>query len=487
MNNEPQRQIGTARMPTVLVYRRTLLPLSETFIREQLTALRRWRGILVGQRRIDALPLDGIDVQTLRADCPNFPERLRWKVSKWMGTVPRPTLTLLQQEAPSLLHVHFGVNAVEAWPIAKALNLPMLVTLHGFDINIDRDWWEAGYGGRRMRSYPARLLKLAKQPRIRFLAVSDSIRHRATAYGIPENKICVRRIGIDCTKFMPRGRPIAEREGRVLFVGRLEEKKGCEYLIRAFTKVQQAVPEAVLIVVGEGRLRDNLQKLSLKLGVHAHFRGSLSNLEVQQELCSARVFCLPSIRATNGDAEGLPIALLEAQASGVPVVTSSHGGQMEAICDGVSGFAVAQRDVHGLATRITTLLTDNAVATTMASAGPAFIAQTFDIRRCTEELNPYTTLPFRRMRNSSVFPKAYAIEVPSPRGMNDSPQLLPISCIFSFDSAGSHNDRKVRVGYLKLRALNFFDCNTIEKGGCSKDITVNFDRYGILPKLVLHE
>lgn len=381
-----QRQIRAARMPTVLVYRSVLLPLSETFVKEQLIVLRRWRGVLVGLRRLEELPLDGMDVWTFRADYLTFFERLQWKLNKWMRKLPRPVFARLRQEGASLLHVHFGVDAIEAWPIAKSLNLPMLVTLHGYDINIYRDWWEAGHGGRSMRSYPARLLELARQPRVRFLAVSDAIRRRSISFGIPANKISVQYIGIDCTKFIPHGRPIVERKRRVLFVGRLVEKKGCEYLIWAFTKVQQAAPDVSLIIVGDGNLRGQLEKLAFQLGVHAQFRGSLSNREVKQELDLARVFCLPSIRASNGDAEGLPMVLLEAQASGVPVVTSAEGGLMESICEGVSGFAVPERDVDGLAAKLTLLLTDDAVATSMASAGPAFIARAFDIHRCTEEL-----------------------------------------------------------------------------------------------------
>jgi glycosyltransferase involved in cell wall biosynthesis len=373
-------------MPTVLVYRRILLPLSETFIKDQLIALRRWRGVLVGLHRLRELPLDGIDVRTLRADHRTFFERLRWKLSKWIGTVPQPVIERLKKEGAALLHVHFGVDAIEAWPIAKALNLPMLVTLWGYDINIDRGWWEAGHGGRNMRSFPTRLLKIARQPRVRFIAISDAIRQRAISYGIPEEKIWLCHTGIDCAKFAPSGLPIVERERRVLFVARLVEKKGCEYLIRAFAKVQKKVLDASLIIVGDGDLRDELQQLARELEVNAQFRGALSSVEVVRDLQMTRVFCLPSVRAANGDAEGFGIVLLEAEASGVPVVTSAIGGATEGIDHGVTGFAFAERDVDTLAARLTTLLTDDALAISMAHAGPRFVSDRFDLYRCTERL-----------------------------------------------------------------------------------------------------
>jgi glycosyltransferase involved in cell wall biosynthesis len=373
-------------MPTVLVYRRILLPLSETFIKDQLIALRRWRGVLVGLHQLRELPLDGMDVRVLRADHRTFFGRLRWKLSKWMGTVPQPVIKRLKQEGASLLHVHFGVDAIEAWPIAKALDLPMLVTLWGYDINIDRDWWEAGHGGRSMRSYPTRLLELARQPRVRFIAISDAIRRRAIAYGIPEEKIWLCYTGIDPTKFTPGGLPIVERERRVLFVGRLVEKKGCEYLIKAFAQVQRAISDASLIIVGDGGLRGELEHLARQLDVRAQFLGALSSAEVMRELRMTRVFCLPSVRAANGDAEGFGIVLLEAEGSGVPVVTSATGGAREGIDDGVTGFAFEERDVDTLAARLTTLLTDDAVAAPMALAGPRFVSDKFDLYRCTEKL-----------------------------------------------------------------------------------------------------
>jgi glycosyltransferase involved in cell wall biosynthesis len=372
-------------MDRVLIYRSSLLSLSETFIKEQVLAYRRWRGTLVGMRRVSAgLRLDGLDLCLLRPDHPDLVDRIFWKFALMSGTLPPHVVEALT--GASLLHVHFGPDALEAWPLARVLKLPMLVTLHGYDINIERDWWEAGHGGRAMRKYPLRLLELAQHPSVRFIAVSDAIRRRAISYGIPVDKLTVHHIGVDITKFAPGGRPIDERERRVLFVGRLVEKKGCEYLIRSFAHVQQALPDASLIIVGDGHMRDKLKQLARQLGVHAQFRGALSSAEVQKELHVARVFCLPSVTAANGDAEGLPTVLLEAQASGVPVITSARGGVEEAVCEGTTGFTFQERNVDTLAARLCELLRSNRTARSMAAAGPRFIAEKFDIGCRTAEL-----------------------------------------------------------------------------------------------------
>ena len=261
----------------------------------------------------------------------------------------------------------------------------MLVTLHGYDININREWWEAGHGGPALRNYPSRLLELAHHPRVHFIAVSDAIQRRAISYGIPAEKILVQYIGIDLRRFTPGGRPIVERIRRVLFVGRLVEKKGCEYLIRAFSKVQALVPDAQLVIVGDGPLRRTLEDLAGKLGIHADFRGVLSNDEVLKELQLARVFCLPSVTAENGDAEGLPIVLLEAQASGVPVVTSARGGT-EGIRDGLTGFIFPERDLDALAAQLIKLLANDAMATSIGAAGAPFVAEKFNLLSCTAAL-----------------------------------------------------------------------------------------------------
>lgn len=90
-----------------------------------------------------------------------------------------------------------------------------------------------------MRAYPSQLLALAEDSRIRFLAVSEAIRRRAVAFGLPSEKMEISDIGVDTSKFIPDGCPITERPRRVLFVGRLVEKKGCECLLRAFAEVQR--------------------------------------------------------------------------------------------------------------------------------------------------------------------------------------------------------------------------------------------------------
>jgi glycosyltransferase involved in cell wall biosynthesis len=372
---------------TVLIYRKELLPLSETFIKEQILALKNWRAVLVGQRLVNQLPLDTLDVRIVGPQQrSNFANGLLWKARRALGIVPPGVTRGLNAENPQLIHAHFGMDALDAWPLARALNLPMLVTLHGYDINTHRDWWEAGNAGILMRLYPRLLLRLARQPRVRFIAVSEALRQRAVEFGIPGDKIAVNYIGIDTRKFVPGVVQISQRAPRVLFVGRLVEKKGCKYLIEAMAQVQKTVPSARLIVIGDGPLRSSLEQLAQDHGLLVEFRGALPNTEVKIELDAARVFCLPSVTAENGDAEGLPISILEAQASGVPVVTSARGGVGEAVKDGITGFTFPERDVDQLASGLIRILASDQLADEISSASVRSAAMSFDIGLLTTHL-----------------------------------------------------------------------------------------------------
>jgi glycosyltransferase involved in cell wall biosynthesis len=266
------------------------------------------------------------------------------------------------------------------------LNLPMLVTLHGYDITVSREWWEAGHAGLRMRMYPRRLLRLARKPRVGFIAVSEAVRQRAIKFGIPADKIAVNYIGVDTSKFVPGRTALAQRPLQVLFVGRLVEKKGCRHLIEAMSLVQREVPAAQLVVVGDGPLRQDLENMAMRSGVQAMFRGARPSPDVKRALDASRILCLPSITAGNGDAEGFGLVLLEAQASGVPVVTSAQGGAMEGVREGRTGYSFAEGDVKALARILINLLRDDEVLAQMAEQGPNFVSTEFDLNRCTQRL-----------------------------------------------------------------------------------------------------
>jgi glycosyltransferase involved in cell wall biosynthesis len=141
-------------------------------------------------------------------------------------------------------------------------------------------------------------------------------------------------------------------------VGRLVEKKGCEYLIRAMQMVQRDDPAVRLVVIGDGPLRDSLESLANSLLVRAEFIGIQVADSVSRWMNKARVLCVPTVRAANGDMDGCCMVFLEAHAMGLPVVAFNTGGTPEAVLHGQTGLLVTERDCDALADAIHQVVND---------------------------------------------------------------------------------------------------------------------------------
>ena len=376
-------------MKKVLVYRHSLLPVSETFVRAQILSYRRWHGVLAGVEYVPGSSLEGLATVLLGKGRQGICNRIVRKISEQIEFAPPSVLTKLRGERPQIAHVHFGTDAVTIWRVLRRLKIPVVVTLHGYDINTHKEWWEQGHGGLWRRTYPKRLLAMADNTNVSFIAVSEAIRKRAMEFGIPGDKVAVRYIGIDTSRFAPGPVPITERKRRILFVGRLVEVKGCRYVIEAFARVKGRVHDAELAIVGSGALADDLKRQAHELDIPVEFLGALPPNKVKQQLDQARGFCLPSARTNNGQVEGFGLVLLEAQASGVPVVTSALAGATEGIVEGKTGYFFPERDVDMLANRLEQLLLDDSIVSSFSLAGPAFVGERFDIGKCTALLEDY--------------------------------------------------------------------------------------------------
>ncbi|MDE2029983.1 MAG: glycosyltransferase [Alphaproteobacteria bacterium] len=376
-------------MKKLLVVKSDILPLSETFIKEQILSCMRWKPRLIGRALCaNGLALDNIDTALAPPPRPRLINKILWKVAK--KSLPDPDiLRFLEREQASLVHVHFGMDLVGWWPELRRLGLPVVTTLHGYDINTHRAHWEET-GDAWVRRYPRRLLDIARHPSAHFIAVGEAVRERAIAFGIPSEKLAVKYIGIDTSRFAPRAdQPIAQRKKKILCVGRMVENKGGCYLIEAFARVRHEIPDAELTMIGAGELLESCKELAARLNVPVRFTGGTPHDQIIEELHDSRVFCLPSITIASGASEGMPIVVMEAQACGIPVVTSARGGATEGIIDGVTGFAFAERDVDALAAHLVRFLTDDDLAEHMSKAAREHAVAKFDLVACTARLEDY--------------------------------------------------------------------------------------------------
>jgi glycosyltransferase involved in cell wall biosynthesis len=293
----------------------------------------------------------------------------------------------LQEYQPSLIHAHFAVDGLFALPIARRLGLPLLVTLHGADVQTsDRAFLLSG-------RYPdfASVVgrpRLARQATV-FLCVSDAIRRRAIAKGFPEEKLELHYLGVDTAKLSPAE---TEEPGLIVQVGRLIEKKGADYLVRAVHALKEQGVEARAVIVGgpdqAGNRLPLLTELAKTLRVDhlITFTGPIPHPEALNWMRRASIIAVPSVTASNGDAEGLPIVVLEAGALGKPVVGFASSGIPEAVESGKTGLLSPERDVAQLTSALKVCLSDQAMRRGMGQAARKVIESRFTIQASVERL-----------------------------------------------------------------------------------------------------
>lgn len=191
-------------------------------------------------------------------------------------------------------------------------------------------------------------------------------------------------LGLDLTKFVFKKRVLGkDKTIRLVSVARLVEKKGLEYSIRAFAQVCKTNKDLILSykIAGEGPYRPFLESLIQELGMqdNIHLLGWQDQPEVARLLADAHIFLFPSITAKDGNKESQALALQEAQAVGLPVVTTIHNGLPEGMLDKESGFLVPEKDVAGLVEKIDYLVTHPETWATMGAMGRRFIESKYEV------------------------------------------------------------------------------------------------------------
>ena len=365
----------------VLVYAEPLLARSMTFIRTQAEALKRFTPYYIAPHyEPDGLPLPTERIVVMRGKRGAVPS-LTEVPFKVFGLAPF-FVRRLRRLRPSLLHAQFGHMGVRALPLARRLGIPLVVTFQGFEATMYDEFLrtDSAYSS---RAYVKRRNVLDQEATM-LIAVSKFIRDEMIRQGFSANKIVVHYVGVDTELFRPD--PGVRREPIVLFAGRLAEKKGCEYLIRAMAIVQAALPHIELVVIGDGPLRPELERLANQSLGNYRFLGFQPPEKVRHWMNRARVFGVPSIRARCGDAEGYPNAFAEAQSMGLPVVSFSSDGVREAVIHGETGFLAPERDVEKLAQHLHKLCIDNSLCTRMGAQARAHMCTHFNLRTQTAAL-----------------------------------------------------------------------------------------------------
>ena len=222
-----------------------------------------------------------------------------------------------------------------------------------------------------------------------FLPVSEVFRHRLIEKGCSPAKITVHRSGVDLAKFQYSLRRRAEGEPtKLISIGRFVEKKGLAYAVKAIARIVDSCYKISYSIIGDGKLRADLEHLIDQLGVGDHVRllGCMPHSEVVLHLRNSHLLLAPSVTGTDGDQEGIPNVLKEAMAMGIPVISTLHGGIPELVENGKSGFLVPERDVEALANRLAYLIDHPERWSEMGSHGRKRIEKYYDINRLNDTL-----------------------------------------------------------------------------------------------------
>lgn len=263
---------------------------------------------------------------------------------------------LLRREQFDLVHLHEPFMPLLPFQFLRLYDGPLVATFHA-----------AREGGSRLYSYARYLIRpywgrlrgriVVSRPALRLIG-----KYFAGRYRIIPN-------GVDSQRFSPEVEPLPQfDDGRLnlLFLGRLERRKGLPHLLQAYALLKRELPQLRLIVVGgDGGMRAACERYIERAGLRdVVFTGRVPDAEVPRYYRSAHVFCAP-----NTGAESLGIILLEAMASGVPIVASRIEGFAEVLTDGEEGLLVPPGDEHALAAALYRLLTDPSLRERMGQRG----------------------------------------------------------------------------------------------------------------------
>jgi colanic acid/amylovoran biosynthesis glycosyltransferase len=305
-----------------------------------------------------------------------------------------------------MMHIYFGHSGVHLLPFIREWNRPCVVSFHGFDVAKNQ----------KIDDYPGKLRVLFDSIPI-VLARSRSLADRLVRFGCPAQKIRINRTGIPLDEF-PFTRREFPRDGawRVLQACRLIDKKGVASAIRAFAIFAVKFPKSEFVIAGKGPLQSQLEALAERLNIanRVQFCGFLSQKDLRSLYHQSHLFVHPSETPADENQEGVPNSILEAMATGLPVIATRHGGIAEAVTENVNGYLSEEQDWDNLAQSMITLASSPELYARFSHAAREAVAKNFDQDRTIRELErTYEEIIAVRARHE-LSRRKVAAHVPAP-------------------------------------------------------------------------
>jgi glycosyltransferase involved in cell wall biosynthesis len=292
--------------------------------------------------------------------------------------------TVARKHRATVMHGHWvvpgGLIAATAAP-----SLPLVVSLHGSDVYVAETFGPARMAARRVFSRAGAIT-----------ACSADLGQRAIALGADPARVEVVPYGVDAGRFRPDAQARATRREKlgvaegvtlVFAAGRLVRKKGFEYLVDALPLIRSTSP-VVLAIAGAGDLEAELRERAHQLHVAERVRllGNLTQDEVAAHLAAADVVVVPSVRDDSGNVDGLPNIVMEALASGTPLVTTRAGGIGAVVEHERTALVVPERDPVAIAAAVASVAADGALGSRLGAAGRALADSRYGWGRTAERL-----------------------------------------------------------------------------------------------------
>ena len=294
---------------------------------------------------------------------------------RWVGsrrnhpeTIRDFLYAFFRQHKVSCILAEYGMNGADICQIARELQIPLVVHFHGHDAHRLPDVQPYREKYRHMFQYASSLI-----------SVSHLMTQALLDLGAPAEKIIYNPYGAReyFYDIQPDYRPT------LIAVGRFAEIKAPYLTVAAFREALRTVPNARMVMVGDGHLLECCRSMASAWGIadRISFPGALTHEHFLPLMSQACAFVQHSVTPSYGDAEGTPNSVLEAQAAGLPVISTTHAGICEAVVHGRTGFLVPERDIDGMARHMVQLLSSSSLARTMGTAAREHIRTSYNIDR----------------------------------------------------------------------------------------------------------
>jgi len=336
--------------PSVALFCATFLKPEMLHVYRHVTGLKNFRPVVVAQKCEGDWPVDCL------VPIPRSPGRFLARAKErttrrpWQASAAetRRFLATLEQERCEVLHLFFGNVAIHWLPLLRVCPVPVVISFHGSDVA--GAMTSPGYA-----EAVAEMFRLATLVPCR----SERLLERVAGLGCASEKLRVMRTILP---ELPAGQhmPPTDDAWRIVQAARLVPKKGIAAAMRAFAVFAGQYPGSTFTIAGQGPMEESLRRLAreLKIEDRVEFTGFLSQDQLQGLFSMAHIFLHPS-ETVDGDVEGVPNAMLEAMAMGIPVVATRHGGIPEVVGEGENGLLTEEADVEALTAALLRLAEDS--------------------------------------------------------------------------------------------------------------------------------